>query len=1033
MSKNKSISICKQTLNIDAKFPRDSLLQTTINFTKDQSTAIALRGDDLLVSASAGTGKTRTMVERIASMIATSECEFKDLLVLTFTNASAADMKVKLRRRLEEISVKTENLNEATIGTFHKFCGEVIRTYFNIAGVSPDFGILDEVAATSLKQEILGEVITNNYAKCAVAIETFCVNRKTDTFEKMLIWISQFLASRGDASLWLDTTALAAYDTNIAMKYILDFYKQAGEHFFAKFNGFKQSKFCDECKVIARQLAGLKNYDDLRMLAITANFTRLSKCDDEDFKITREQLKDLMKKLEPYKIPKEEMQKNGKRDREIIKQIIHIVREFETAYAKAKISINKLDFNDLEKYTCVCLKTEEVAEALRGKYKRIFIDEYQDTNPMQEKILASVAGVKNVFMVGDVKQSIYGFRGCEAAIFAGKMTDFDKNLSGKVVCLNENFRSRANVLKFANLVFGKIMKPATADIDYNSTSKFAGGEKGGVVDVTLVNAPRGTAAHLQAAIVAQKIAEMIKQGIAMKDIAILARSRTHFGILAETLENAGISTNVSAEQNVCELFEIVLLNTMLFAVSNFYNNVPLVLLMQSFVFGFTPDEMAALKLDFDKDSGSKEPFYKNLLKSKSEKVANFLLFLQKYRELSKTHNVADLITIFLTEYKIIERLLLLSQGKRMASNVYAYLNKLRGAAYAATVSEFLYLLENELIEMKIASPAVSETAVQITTIHSSKGLEFPNVIIFDVGAAFNLNDTKQLMVIDKNCGLCVYTLDSDEFTKTMSIARLGAMISARRVMIAEEMRLLYVAMTRAKERLFIVGGGNISKMGWSCEEYDILGARSFLHLLAPALFEPVRDDCFELTVVDAEDVQMEKRDARTQVLVGVEGELSKALREIYVKEYPHKQAVLKNSVSSLTYIEEENRVKGHGEAGTEYGTQFHKDMQRTDVREIENLIPEIKGYEIHREIVFLQQVQRDGADIIVQGVIDLLAIKDGHAIIVDYKTTRAAPEKLVELYSPQLDMYAAAVEQAFEPQRISIYIYSTFNQSLVKV
>lgn len=998
-----------------------------IDFTKDQSTAIKVRGADLLVSASAGTGKTRTMVERIASMIANSECSFADLLVLTFTNASAADMKVKLRRRLNEIGVSTENLNEATIGTFHKFCSEIIRTYFNIVGISPDFGILDEVSSTFLKQEVLGEIITRNYEKCAAAIETFCINRKTDSFEKMLIRISEFLASRGDAQLWLDTVAVAAYETDVAMNCILDYYKQAGQYYFAKFCSSDHSKFCDECKIIAKQLAVAKSYDDLRNLALTASFTRLSKCDDEDFKAAREKFKELIKKLEPYKIPKEAMQLNGKRDREIIKQVIYIVREFESAYASAKIAANKLDFNDLEKYTCVCLETDCIREALRGKYKYIFIDEYQDTNPMQEKILASIAGSKNVFMVGDVKQSIYGFRGCEATIFSGKMTDFDKNLSGKVVCLNENFRSRANVLNFANLVFGKVMRSATADIDYNLTSRFAGGKEGGVVDVTLVNTSRGTAAQKQAEVITQKIADLVKQGVPLKDIAVLSRSRTHFGVLAETLESNGISVNVAAEQNACELFEIVLLHKMLFAVSNFYNNVPLVLLMQSFVFGFTPQEMSELRV-----AGGEEIFFKNLLKSTTKKAMDFLEFLEKYRGLSKVHNVADVLTMFLTEYKIIERLLLLPQGKRMVGNIYAYLNKLRGAPYAATVSEYLYLLENELIEMKITQ-ASTDDAVQVITVHSSKGLEFPNVILFDVGAAFNLNDTKQLMVIDKNCGFCVYTLDSDEFTKAMSIARLGATIAMRRVMVAEEMRLLYVAMTRAKERLFIVGGGNISKISAGYEDYDILCAKSFLDLLAPALFEPIRDSCFALTVVDTDEIQVEKRDVGTQVLVGIEGKFSKSLRDIYSKSYPYKQTVLKNSVSSLTHVKEEDRVKGQGEAGTQFGTQFHKKMQHLDVGEIEKLIPEIKGYDIYREIVFLQSIKRDGAEIIVQGVVDLLAIKDSHAIVVDYKTTKAAPEKLVEMYRSQLEMYSEAVKQAIGPQQINTYIYSTFNKMLVKV
>jgi len=980
-----------------------------INFTQTQSTAIKTRGFDILVSASAGSGKTTIMVERIASMIASGECDFKDLLVLTFTNASAADMRMKLRRRLGELGVTTDNLSEATIGTFHKFCSEVIRTYFNIAGVSPDFSVLDEVAATSLKQETLSEVITKNYETCSEAIETFCVNRRTEMFQKMLVRISEFLATRGDAQDWLDRVAVAAYKTDVALDFILDYYKQAGEYFLSKFDD-------EECKSIAQKLAEIKSYNDLHTLALTASFTRLKKGACEEYKELRTRFKDLINKIkDQYSLPWDILTKNGKHDHEIIKQVINIVREFDAVYSEAKQVANKLDFNDLEKYMCVILQDAEIAATLRKKYKYIFIDEYQDTNPMQEKILAAVAGKQNIFMVGDVKQSIYGFRGCEATIFADRMTDFDRNLSGKVVFLNENFRSRQNILKFANLVFGKVMKPTTCQIDYNATSRLAGVREGGTVDVTLINTSRGTAVESQVAVVAQKISDLVEQGVPLKDIAILARSRTHFAMLANTLESVGIAANVATEQNASELFEIALLNNFLFAVSNFYNDVPLVLLMQSFVFGFSPCDMAKMKLD-----GGEKIFFKNIRDTK------FLDFLNKYHNLSKTHSVVDILTIFLTEYKIIERLLLIPQGKRMVGNIHAYLNKLRGASYAATVSEFLYLLENELVEIKITPPPTND-AVQIITMHASKGLEFPNVIIFDIGAPFNLEDTKQLMVIDKTCGLCVYTHDSDEFTKTMSIARLGATISARRVLIAEEMRLLYVSLTRAKERLFIVGGGNTAKMNPGCEDYDILCAKSNLHFLGPAL--DTSDECFTQTIINAEDVKIEKKDIGIRVLVGVDGEHSKTLREIYAKPYQHTQAVLKNSVTSLTQPPQEKRIKGQGELGTQLGTQFHKVMQHIDTAELEKLIPEIKGYEIHREIPFLQS----SGDIIIQGVIDLLALKDDHAVIVDYKTTRVSAEKLTELYKPQLDMYAAAVMQALNPKQISMYIYSTFNKELVKI
>ena len=634
-------------------------MKNMIKWTDSQNNVIKERNTDLLVSASAGAGKTTVMIERIASMIENKEVQTSDLLVLTFTNASAVDMKIKLQKRLGVY------LDTASIGTFHKFCGELVRTYFNIAGISPDFDILDDVNSGIIKNEILAAVITKNYDKHKGVIDTFCVNR-TDALNELLIDIHDFLATREDANRWLDEVALSSYTTDIAMRNILDYYHKAGGYYHDKFRGFESNPFVDECIVMAMEVMNVQSYNGLHRIALTANFTRLKPKMDEDFKNVREKFKDLVKKIKDhYSITITEIQKNQQYDKALVEGIIALTKEFDTRYSAAKISQNKLDFNDLEKYACMVLADPEVAKTVRQKYKYIFIDEYQDTNPMQEKILSAVGGDKNIFMVGDVKQSIYGFRGCEAMIFAGKMTDFEKTLQGKVVKLNENFRSESNILKFVNSVFGKIMKDNVADIDYNKTSKFSiNGKTSGSVEVCLVNSTSGTAVNKQAALIAEKISHLVKDGANPKDIAVLSRSRTHFDELLSTLRCAGIPACVNADIPAFDLFEIALLNNMLFAVSNHYNDVPLVLLMSSFVFGFTPNELAEIKL-----SGKEDCFYKLLKNFNSDKVVKFLQFLEKYRVLAKTHNVADVITIFLTEYKVIDKLLILPEGRVMAQNI----------------------------------------------------------------------------------------------------------------------------------------------------------------------------------------------------------------------------------------------------------------------------------------------------------------------------------------------------------------------------
>ena len=1015
-------------------------------WTVSQREAINQRDRDLLVSASAGSGKTSVMIERIASMIEGGVANIDEILVLTFTNASATDMRLKLNKRLGKI-VAACAMDTAFIGTFHKFCGELVRTYFNIAEVSPDFEILDESTAGAIKSEILNNIIVQNYDRLNVVIDTFCVNRKTDMLKEMLLSIYNFLMSRENPIEWLEETAYASYDSDFAMGKIIEHYRMIGGYYRSKFDELhgkvaetdKVTPYIVECIDIATRIGGVSCYEDLNKIALSVEYTRLNPSAGKDFadygyfKELRDRLKKITDKVKDhYLVSHAQMQRNQATDRKIVEGVVELVTAFITEYSAEKLRQNKLDFNDLEKYACVVLDNGEVVSTVKQKYKYIFVDEYQDTNPMQERILSRVASERNIFMVGDVKQSIYGFRGCEATIFAGRMTHYERELSGLVVKLNENFRSAPEILAFANLVFGKIMRGSVADIDYNTTSRFEvkGLSGDAKVDVVLLNASKGTAVRKQAAIIAQKIGELLKQGVSLSDIAILSRSRNSFGELASVLHSAGIDVSVDADVPASDLFEINLIENMLYAVSNFYNDVPLVMLMSSSVFGFTADELAEIKLNAEKN----EPFYKAMMRVGGEKIEKFSAFLDKYRVLAKEMSVVDLISVFLAEYKVIERFLILPRGEDMVANIYSYLDVLRNASWASSVSGYLYLLENELLEVKIKQTGNKKDCVQIMTMHASKGLEFPVVFVYDVGATFNVSDTRRLMVVDKNCGLCVYSLDADEFYKTHSIARHSAVIALNNVTIAEEMRLLYVALTRAKQRLFIVGGGNINAMNRGCEDYDILSAKNHLQFLAPALFSG--EGCFDLRIIDADDVVVEEREQSVRVLSGkCDQNLVEQLREIYAKPYAYQTATqtrAKTSVSELLRGDEVRPVASGGEKGKgkEFGTAYHKQMQWLSVGEIEKIIPIVQGAEIYRELAFLQTV----GDSIVQGVIDLVAIRGDTAIVIDYKTTNASEKRLVELYSRQLQMYASAVESALPGiKEVKCYIYSLVYEKLIEV
>jgi len=1001
-------------------------------WTHEQKDAIAVRQCDLLVSASAGSGKTSVMIERIASMIEKGEAGVGEILVLTFTRESARNMKEKLTERLGS----KFDLALASIGTFHKFCSDLVQTYFSVIGVNPSFAVLDESNAAVLQNEILNDIIERKYLEFASAIDAFCTSTSTKSLKDIVITVAKFLATRDNPKQWLEKDAFAGYQCNlcdnVAMQGIVNHYKQAGEYLVQQFVPSQ------DCHIWASRLAGIKDYKDLHAIALTFEKLKSMKKDVPEY-TAKEILNKLLKKIkEQYVIPVEQMVKNQDADRELVACVVALVSEYMARYDAAKAEKNFLDFADLERYAVKIIADDGVVRRVREKYKYIFVDEYQDTNPVQEEILKLLAGKRNIFAVGDVKQSIYGFRGTEAAIFTDRMYKYqDSGLESKVIKLNKNFRSNSQILGFVNSVFEKIMRPTTAGIDYAKTSRFQiANDKLQTTNDIEVLVIDGGDSRLEAALIAEKIVELCEQGVSCGDIAVLARNSTNFDVLIGTFNDAGIKCITDKKQRADEIYEIALLNNALFAAFDHGYELPAVLTMQSFVFGFSAEDLAQIKL------------------GKKEYPKSFKDFQIKYKELCKEKSVADVLTTFIAEYDIINKLLITPEGERRVRNIYNFLNKLRGASFAGTVAQYLYLLENELLDIEIESAYGGDDCVKIMTIHSAKGLEFPVVFLYQAGAAFSSAEKRKSLIVDKTCGMCVYSTDPDEFTKHLSIARLGAVILADRVQVAEEMRLLYVAMTRAMDKLIIVGSGAAySGNGRTLDDFEILTARNYLDFIRPQ------------DAISADDIKIIEPKREQQFLATPpDAELVKKLRERFEKAYPFPvvtQTAQKASVTSLTkreedFIDEKPRPMGFTkDRGAEYGTKFHKAMQRIDFsggvtppdprgdkvieKCVQTVVELTRGMTVHKELMFLQTVTQNGEQILVQGVIDLVAVGNGRVVVIDYKTTNASVESLIEMYKPQLNMYANAVIQALNPTKQGInpnaieqYIYSTRHQKLIK-
>ncbi|MCL2851252.1 MAG: UvrD-helicase domain-containing protein [Firmicutes bacterium] len=1135
-----------------------------INWTKNQNEAINLRRKDLLVSASAGSGKTTVMIERISSMISSGEAKLDQLLVLTFTNASASDMRQKLRKKLMNSATLTRNKRDeilsklalASIGTFHKFCGDLIKMHFNVAEVDPGFDILDDINKAIIQKDILNRLVSKYYHVAKDAIDTFCVTRSTKDICELVITIADFLSSRDDACAWLENIALSSYtndiETSLAFKKLVTHYQFMGQHYKHKFQDFlmtatqensdKGKIFVDQCTRLSNELSKIESYNALQNIGKTL-FDRLSpKANDfsdyDEFKDVRTTFKSEIAKIgELFFVTKEQAVIAQANDKKIVEQTLFLVKEFIKEYNSAKKIEGKLDFADLERFTLKILGNKDISDSLSNRYKFIFVDEYQDTNPVQEKILSMIGDRQNIFLVGDVKQSIYGFRGCEAAIFSGKLAKYSEhNLDGKVVNLNENFRSNKSILEFVNDVFGTIMTEATAGLDYKSTSMFNASDNmqfpkdsnmslSKPVEVILLdttiedkdnsddedgntrkkqldfskpyNLLEDTAEQeetkrikIQCARVVNKIKELTTQEIYCKeskqmrkirlsDIAVLGRQKTHFQGLSEMLGYAGIASILDDKKRASNLFEIALLENFLFATSNFYNDLPLVLTMQSFVFGFTSEEMAIIKI-----KGNGENFFQRIqdfiVKNDNkdrlvEKLQDFVATLEEFHQFTKTSTVADVLARFITRFLITERLLVIPNGDLMVQNIQRYINKLRGFGLASSVPRFLYLLENELLNIEIEGGGGDNERVTLMTVHKSKGLEFPVVILFDTGAKFSNIESRRFMLVDKECGLCVHSTDIENYIKSQSLTRHGALKSGKLNQVAEEMRLLYVALTRAKNKLIIIGILDVEKARASANkftghlqngpsEFEILQSKNYFDFLIPTLFRSIPSSDFELKIEKLDVIKVTLKEKKPLVLSGpVDKELVTELKDRFKKEFKTQigsSVVFKNSVTSLTRGELETFDKPITEffptltkdRGVDYGTKFHESMQNIDFdkdtkHEDKNVVVAIKilkgflnGFEIYKEIPFLQTLEHNDAQIIVQGIIDMLAIKkegeDKRVVLVDYKTNRNASEvKLVEMYRSQMQMYANAIKQAMNIQEnvIEIYIYSTTHQKLIRL
>lgn len=882
-------------------------------WTPAQKSAIDTRDCNVLVSAAAGSGKTAVLVERIISMITDPDknIDIDRLVVVTFTKAAAAQMKDKIRKALD--SMLDENpgdvnllrqitlLNNAQITTIDSFCLWIIRNHFPEVNLDPGFRIMDEGEKKLIENDVLEDVLEEFYAEADEEffnlVDAFGMGRDDSGLVSIIDKIYRFSRSNPWIDEWFDE-CMRVYDDetydNPAIKELYDSIKNALLDYRDKYN--RLVHICSEpagpaayTGALQSDLLGIneminsQDFGELGRKARTFSFEALSRKKDagadpalkEYVKGQRKLFKDYIGRLNDKIFLKDDegifadMQGAGIQIRTLLK----VSKVYAKRVSEVKREKGIIYFNDMEHLALsILVKKEdgklvytETADKLANRFEEILIDEYQDSNQLQEVILNAVSKTRlsgennNIYMVGDVKQSIYKFRLACPELFIEKYDTYGETGDNVRIELQKNFRSRENVLECANDVFSHIMNKNFSGIGYDESVRLNAGfpypeysgnnygdDANKSTDVILIsseNEEEATTRELEADRLAKLIEGIVSSGINVydsdeniyrpaeyRDIVILTRSVTGWAdTFADALMDRGIPAYTDSSTGYFSVREIQVILSMLTIVDNPVQEISLAAAMMSYFGGFTAAELGMVrKLGREHaDKNTHNNLYEHLkavavlggadniqetdVKQLSGKCALFLAKLTEYRDKSSVEPLYDLCWEMIYDSGYYDYVGTMPAGAQRQANLNVLLERAAGygkSSYSGLFNFLRYIERLKKFDEDFAEGAASldnENLVRIMSIHKSKGLEFPIVILAGAHKSINFMDATAPVLVDQNLGIAVDYVDLERRTKTPTIIK-GAM--ARRIVresIAEEERLLYVAMTRAREKLIITG------------------------------------------------------------------------------------------------------------------------------------------------------------------------------------------------------------------------------------
>lgn len=839
--------------------------------TEQQRQAVVDRGGRLLVSAAAGSGKTKVLVDRLMGYLTdpVRPADLDEFLIITYTKAAAAELRGKIATKItERIAAEPENrhlqrqlqrLHLTQISTVHAFCADILREYAYMLDIPADFRVADEDECLELQMRAMQLVLDEAYAQqddpdFYAFVDTQGFGRDDRRVPEILLNVYHSAQCHLDPNAWLDncTPALSVGELKdvgetVWGRYLMDTLKQYLRlQIDALERCANRALLADHMQEPAKLLAS--TVDQLRALCncntwddICRNrqidYGRLSfskKCTDlvliEQIKAVRDACKKgVTKRLGRFADDSEQLLRDYEQTMSATRGLVSMVKSFAQVYDRIKRGRRVLDFADLEHKTIALLHGRtgtgitRAAGEIALRFREVMVDEYQDSNAVQDAIFSILTQQRqNCFMVGDVKQSIYQFRLADPSIFIDKYNRFPfaseaEPGQGRKVILSKNFRSSGAVIKAVNDVFSTCMSPEVGGLVYGQEEMLYEGVphvplNDKEVELYGIDVKADTYTE-EASFVAQRILQlldgqhMIRDGeqlrpIVASDIAILLRSPNSVGWEYQyALMQNGIVCASGASVDLLQTEEIETLISLLQTIHNPLVDIPLVAVLSSRVFGFTADELAGIR---SKHKGGS--FYAALQASDNEKVRSFLNVLAQLRKYAQMNDVARLLMRIFSATRIDSIFAALPDGKMRSENLQQFCKI--AASYASNSSyglaRFLEYIET-LSHRGLAASGNAGTANAVTlmSIHKSKGLEFPVVFLCGLSRDFNQESLRSQVLCHKDLGLGLSCVDVNKRIQYPSVCKNAIAAKMLEESVSEEMRVLYVAMTRARDRLIM--------------------------------------------------------------------------------------------------------------------------------------------------------------------------------------------------------------------------------------